>query len=98
MLIMVVDVMDKELHQFLFLLMLLGSKGSWSLRLSRLVVPQYKMRGEIAILECHYELEGDNLYAVKWYKENEEFYRFVPKSNPKQVSYKVEGIKVDVSR
>ncbi|KAK9503425.1 hypothetical protein O3M35_009980 [Rhynocoris fuscipes] len=53
------------------------------------------MRGEMAILECHYELEGDNLYAVKWYKENEEFYRFVPKSNPPTASYKVEGIKVD---
>lgn len=44
-----------------------------------------------------YELESDSLYAVKWYKENEEFYRYVPKSYPPQVSYKVEGIKVDVS-
>ncbi|XP_073985458.1 uncharacterized protein [Rhodnius prolixus] len=69
--------------------------GCSCIKLVRLVVPQYKMRGEMAILECHYELEGDNLYAVKWYKENEEFYRFVPKSNPTQVSYKVEGIKVD---
>ncbi|KAL1140625.1 hypothetical protein AAG570_000555, partial [Ranatra chinensis] len=58
-------------------------------------VPQYKLRGELAVLECHYELEGDTLYSVKWYKENEEFYRFVPKSNPPQQSYKVEGIKVD---
>ncbi|KAL1140624.1 hypothetical protein AAG570_000554 [Ranatra chinensis] len=61
----------------------------------RVAVPQYKLRGELAVLECHYELEGDTLYSVKWYKENEEFYRFVPKSNPPQQSYKVEGIKVD---
>lgn len=38
------------------------------------------------------------LYSVKWYKDNEEFYRYVPKANPPQNSYKVEGIRVDVSR
>uniref|UniRef100_A0A0A9YJJ0 Cell adhesion molecule 2 n=2 Tax=Lygus hesperus TaxID=30085 RepID=A0A0A9YJJ0_LYGHE len=71
--------------------------GSTCLKLVRLNVPPYKMRGELAILECLYELEGDNLYAVKWYKENEEFYRYVPKSEPKILSYRVEGIKVDHS-
>lgn len=67
------------------------------LRLHRINVPAYKIKGEKAVLECMYELEGDSLYAVKWYKENEEFYKYVPKSYPPQVSYKVEGIKVDVS-
>lgn len=38
------------------------------------------------------------LYSVKWYKDNEEFYRYVPKANPPQNSYKVEGVRVDVSR
>lgn len=37
------------------------------------------------------------LYSVKWYKDNEEFYRYVPKANPPQQSYRVEGIRVDVS-
>lgn len=37
------------------------------------------------------------LYSVKWYKDNEEFYRYLPKSNPPQHSYRVEGIRVDVS-
>lgn len=41
--------------------------------------------------------EGEALYSVKWYKDNEEFYRFVPRANPPQHSYKIEGIKVDVS-
>ncbi|KAJ6601649.1 hypothetical protein Bhyg_18007, partial [Pseudolycoriella hygida] len=39
--------------------------------------------------------EGETLYSVKWYKDNEEFYRYVPKANPPQHSYKVDGIKVD---
>lgn len=41
--------------------------------------------------------EEETLYSVKWYKDNEEFYRYVPKSNPPQQSYRVEGIRVDVS-
>lgn len=42
--------------------------------------------------------EGETLYSVKWYKDNEEFYRYVPKANPPQHSYKVDGIRVDVSQ
>lgn len=41
--------------------------------------------------------EEETLYAVKWYKDNEEFYRYIPKANPPQQSYRVEGIRVDVS-
>ncbi|XP_055676941.1 uncharacterized protein LOC129786132 [Lutzomyia longipalpis] len=91
-------------------------QGVICLRLVRLVVPAYKFRGESALLECQYELEGsrdigsddgynyasnfesddrETLYSVKWYKDNEEFYRFVPRANPPQHSYKVEGIRVD---
>lgn len=83
------------------------------------MIPTYKFRGENAILECDFDLNGkreadkemektnynfddqteeeESLYSVKWYKDNEEFYRFVPKANPPQNSYKVDGIKVDVS-
>ncbi|KAL3275566.1 hypothetical protein HHI36_020322, partial [Cryptolaemus montrouzieri] len=53
------------------------------------------MPGETAILHCDYDLGGDALYAVKWYKEHEEFYRFVPKATPQANSYKVEGVHVD---
>lgn len=97
-----------------------------SLRLSKLVVPSLKFRGENVLLECQYELNNrsgihnkfnvdgrpyrrnnylyydeDNdeevLYSVKWYKDGEEFYRFVPRANPPQNSYSFDGIKVDVS-
>jgi hypothetical protein len=102
-----------------------------SLRLSKLVVPSIKFRGENALLECQYELnnrsinnkyrsdyDGTNtrhyrrnnylyygndedteetLYSVKWYKDEGEFYRYVPRANPPQNSYSFDGIKVDVS-
>lgn len=78
--------------------------------MEKIIIPQYKFRGETAILECDYQLNGDrgsedemehskynyhdqnddveSLYSVKWYKDGEEFYRFVPKANPPQNSYK----------
>jgi hypothetical protein len=71
--------------------------GVLSLKLVRVSVPQYKVRGDMALLECTYELGGDKLYSVKWYKDNEEFYRYVPRSDTVQQSYKVEGVRVEVS-
>lgn len=105
---------------------------SLSLELTKIVIPTYKVHGETATLECHYELKNghdsrhgrdhgfgggsrtssndnngidhharsssaETLYSVKWYKDNEEFYRFIPKANPPQQSYKVDGVRVDVS-
>ncbi|XP_046385741.1 uncharacterized protein LOC124155726 [Ischnura elegans] len=65
------------------------------LRLTKLSIPTYRIRGEMALLECGHELEGDRLYSVKWYKDNEEFYRYVPRATPRQHSYKVDGVRVD---
>ncbi|EDW83939.1 uncharacterized protein beat-IV [Drosophila tropicalis] len=38
--------------------------------------------------------EGESLYAIKWYKDNEEFYRYVPKARPPKTSYRVDGVRV----
>lgn len=99
------------------IILIIFCQAAQSLRLQKIIIPQYKFRGEIAVLECDYQLNGkrdsdddientnfnyhdqneevETLYSVKWYKDGEEFYRYVPKSNPPQNSYKVEGIKVD---
>ncbi|XP_026479944.1 uncharacterized protein LOC113386376 [Ctenocephalides felis] len=61
----------------------------------RVQVPTVALRGEGVLLQCLYDLEGDSLYSVKWYKDNEEFFRYVPKANPVLHSYRLEGIKVD---
>ncbi|KAL5284689.1 hypothetical protein ACFFRR_006788 [Megaselia abdita] len=42
----------------------------------------------------HHSSNGESLYAVKWYKDNEEFYRYVPKANPQKQSYRVDGVRV----
>lgn len=64
----------------------------------RVNVPQYRVPGETALLQCDYNLGNDALYAVKWYKEHEEFYRFVPKAHPQANSYKIDGVNVDMSK
>lgn len=49
-------------------------------------------------IDEHHQNDGSEaLYAIKWYKDNEEFYRYVPKANPPKQSYQVDGIRVDVS-
>jgi beat protein, putative len=35
-----------------------------------------------AWLNCSFDLQGDELYSIKWYKDSIEFYRFLPKSDP----------------
>ena len=31
--------------------------------------------GDRAVLQCLYDLEGEELYSVKWYKQGQEFFR-----------------------
>lgn len=38
-----------------------------------------------------------DIYAIKWYKDNEEFYRFLPNAEPKVSIYETNGIQLDVS-
>ncbi len=33
------------------------------------------MMGERAVLQCLYDMEGEELYSVKWYKAGHEFFR-----------------------
>uniref|UniRef100_A0A182KAB1 Ig-like domain-containing protein n=1 Tax=Anopheles christyi TaxID=43041 RepID=A0A182KAB1_9DIPT len=41
-------------------------------------------------------MEGEALYSVKWYKDGREFYRYVPRDDPPQRTFPVEGITVNV--
>lgn len=68
-----------------------------SLKLHRVYIPHYKLSGQDAVLECEFELGRDRLYAVKWYKDNEEFFRYVPRFSPPIYTHPVDGANVDVS-
>ena len=78
------------------LLFVLGSK---CVRLNRLSVPGHKFRGQDATLRCQYEMEGEQLYSVKWYKDGNEFYRFIPADRDQQVTiFRLPGVTVDEMR
>ncbi|KAJ6649865.1 Cell adhesion molecule 2 [Pseudolycoriella hygida] len=67
------------------------------LRDVRVTVPAAVKRGDNAELICLYDMEGDSLYSVKWYKGRREFYRYTPKENPAMKTFVVNGINVERS-
>ncbi|CAD7084656.1 unnamed protein product [Hermetia illucens] len=61
-------------------------------------VPEAVAVGDRVTLSCFYDLENAALYSVRWYFENEEFYRYVPKEQPPTRVFKVFDIPVDVQK
>ncbi|GIY67209.1 uncharacterized protein CDAR_118911 [Caerostris darwini] len=70
----------------------------FSLRMVMLDVPSAVNLGESVELSCIYELENDRLYSIKWYKNDVEFYRFVPNDWPPGQFLPLPGIRVDLSK
>ena len=63
------------------------------------VIPPHALKGHQAVLRCNYDLEGDDLYSVKWYFNQKEFYRYIPTDNPKVTIFNHHaGVKVNVSQ
>lgn len=60
-------------------------------------VPQAVNVGDTVTLQCGYDLEGEALYMVKWYKGPREFFRYIPKEMPSTQVFPYPGINVDVS-
>ncbi|XP_012545408.1 uncharacterized protein LOC101740362 [Bombyx mori] len=81
-----------------FCLFLIGAKVSICLRVVGISVPPLKQRGDSATLTCEYDLEGGKLYSVKWYRDNEEFYRYMPRLRPPQHAHQLDGVKVDLEK
>lgn len=68
-----------------------GLKNVW------LHVPLAVAPGQSATLICHFDLEGEPLYTVKWYKGRQEFFRYVPKEHPHTTLFVEAGISVDIA-
>jgi hypothetical protein len=49
-------------------------------------------------LICEYDLESRNLYSVKWYKDEFEFFRYMPEYDPQSRAFSTPGVTLDVSR
>lgn len=71
-------------------------KGCGSLSMRGLRAPKQLILGQSALLGCDYDLEQSRLYSVKWYKDGQEFFRFMPSLEHKMQVFRVEGVSVDV--
>lgn len=60
-------------------------------------IPKHIMRHEDAVLGCKFDLDGESLYSVKWYKDGFEFYRYVPRDMPPGQVFPLPGVDVEVS-
>ncbi|XP_045601062.1 uncharacterized protein [Procambarus clarkii] len=81
----------------LLLLLSLAAKG-WSLRVSGVLVPSVVESGSEVQLACHYEHTTDRpdpLYSVKWYKDVNQFYEYIPKRDQPVRVYPLPHIHVD---
>ncbi|GFV71686.1 putative DD41D transposase [Trichonephila clavipes] len=52
-----------------------GKQCVLCLRLVSLHVPSKVIVGDVIKLTCRYDLEGDTLYSIKWYRDDVEFFR-----------------------
>ncbi|XP_021926689.1 uncharacterized protein LOC110833219 isoform X2 [Zootermopsis nevadensis] len=75
---------------------LLSYKDANCLRLNEVRIPMHTVRDLNARLECHFDLEGEALYSVKWYKDGNEFFRFVPRDQPPAQLFPLPGVSVDI--
>nr|XP_012136375.1 PREDICTED: uncharacterized protein LOC105661969 isoform X1 [Megachile rotundata] len=59
-------------------------------------VPNEAKIGSSIELECVWQIHGPSgLYSVKWYKDDHEFFRYVPDNDPRIQTFSQPGINVD---
>ncbi|CAG9857618.1 unnamed protein product [Phyllotreta striolata] len=71
--------------------------GCWSLKNTRIIVPEAVRIDDDVTLTCQYDLESAQLYSIKWYRNDEEFYRFVPKEAPPAQQFNVQYVNVNLT-
>jgi len=63
-----------------------------------MVVPAQVMLEERATLQCIFDMEGEELYSVKWYKAGHEFFRYIPGDRDQRITtFNLPGITVEKS-
>ncbi|KAK3928995.1 Chitin biosynthesis protein CHS5 [Frankliniella fusca] len=59
-------------------------------------LPDAVAQGSTVTLRCDYDLEGQQLYSIKWFRGESEFYQYVPKEIPASKVFDVDGVKIKV--
>ncbi|XP_023343067.1 endothelial cell-selective adhesion molecule [Eurytemora carolleeae] len=87
---------ENALNLQTFIVMLLFAGQCSGVRMVELLIPDQVLLGERAVLQCLYDLEGEELYSVKWYKQGQEFFRYIPGDREQKiVTFSLPGIFVE---
>ncbi|GFW39348.1 ig-like domain-containing protein [Trichonephila clavipes] len=73
-------------------------EGVSALQIKALQVPESIEAGQVVRLVCLFDPEQEDLYSVKWYKDDVEFFRFLPKDKPANQFFETRDVEVDMSR
>ncbi|XP_044733693.1 uncharacterized protein LOC123296297 [Chrysoperla carnea] len=65
------------------------------LRLIEMSVPTIADPRESMEISCTFDMGGEELNSVKWYKDEEEFFRFMPLQHPPVLTFPVAGVHLD---
>ncbi|XP_019754589.2 uncharacterized protein LOC109533651 isoform X1 [Dendroctonus ponderosae] len=87
-----------DIYVSVFLALICSLPDVRSLRNVQALIPQAAKLHDSLIFRCEFDLEGEPLYTVKWYKGPMEFFRYVPNEDPKMQIFPVSNIQVDLSR
>ncbi|XP_065159656.1 uncharacterized protein [Atheta coriaria] len=67
------------------------------LRLTNMTAPLVADTRSDMHMDCHFDMGAELLYAVKWYKDDQEFFRFQPHQQPHTIMYPVAGVHMQTS-
>ncbi|VVC25491.1 Immunoglobulin-like domain,Immunoglobulin-like fold [Cinara cedri] len=87
-----------ETALFVFSLLAFQASSVNNVKLLNVRVPNHTVLGRNTKLECIYDLQGEPLYSVKWYKDGKEFFRYLPKNEPKIQVFEKPGIFIDLDK
>jgi hypothetical protein len=63
----------------------------------QLSIPPFANLGQPVAMGCSFDLGNARLYSVKWYKDNDEFCRYMPSQHPPSQLFPARGVVMDVS-
>ncbi|XP_043205136.1 uncharacterized protein LOC122372253 [Amphibalanus amphitrite] len=67
--------------------------GVSAVRMIKTHFPSHVVMGKSMNMTCDYDPEGERVYQVKWYKDDNEFYTYIPGSSAK--TYDTTGMNID---
>ncbi|KAI2807319.1 hypothetical protein BLOT_009283, partial [Blomia tropicalis] len=61
----------------------------------RINAPDYIFYGDPMWLNCSADLDYNQIYSIKWFKDNQEMYRFITSDESPTTFYPTRGIVID---